>query len=152
MAIPLASPMGEFLGCRAGPCTLMRVKTQKSFSRRGHHLCFAGGGSERAQAERNGAPLLHRAQGSGKREPDAVPRSPARQAPRKCMSCVLAVNRSIWNCGFQAENTGYPHERPCLAPDTVYTGKESRGKMFYRSTDSCKLIQIIISGFCGFIC
>lgn len=77
MAIPLASPQGEFLGCRAGPCTLMRVKTQKSFSQQGHHLCFAGGSRERAQAGRNGAPLLHGAQGSGKRGPEAAPRSPA---------------------------------------------------------------------------
>ena len=49
------------------------------------------------------------------------------------MRCVLAVNRSIWNGGFQAENTEYPHERPFLAPDTVYTGKEGRGKMYYPS-------------------
>lgn len=59
MAMPLASHLGELPGYRAGPHALMRVKTQKSSSRQGHHLCFAGGCRETAQTEGNRAPLLH---------------------------------------------------------------------------------------------
>lgn len=153
MAIPLASHLGELPGYRAGPHALMRVKTQKSSFRQGHHLCFAGGCRETAQIEGNRAPLLHGAQGSGKREPEAAPRSPAGRAPRKCMRCVLAISRSIWNGGFQAENTEHPHEHPFLRQTWFIQARKVGGNVLqkYRGLLVNSNNRYYVSGFCDLL-